>query len=293
MYGICAANIVGVVYGAIGIHIEHVTPGQLEVYSKSLLALIILWASSLAAIKISLLLLYIRIFVLSSLRITAYIVMGVVVSWWLSVVLEEFLLCRPFAFNWDRSIPDGTCGNLLNAYIAAGAINLITDVMVLCLPIPVIWNLHLPQRAKIALSGVFGLGFIVCVFTAIRISTVVSYNILDPTFSMWKTAIWSQLEPSLGIICGCLPLMRPILDRCIVRRKGTMAGSGGSASLQRAGARHTSAVNKSNEAYPLTTNTFISSKRASGYEELPEPIGKQSGKDVLVERDWTVVYSTC
>lgn len=60
-----------------------------------------------------------------------------------------------------------------------------------------------------------------CIITCIRISAVVAYNPLDGTYSLWQTAVWSQLEPTLGIICACIPLMRPVLDQFILRRKST------------------------------------------------------------------------
>ena len=86
--------------------------------------------------------------------------MVIVVLWWVSVVLEEFLLCRPLAFNWDRTIKGGVCGDIMGAYIAAGIINLSTDLMVLILPIPTIMNLQLPVRTKIALTCTICLGFL-------------------------------------------------------------------------------------------------------------------------------------
>lgn len=86
--------------------------------------------------------------------------MVIVVLWWISVMLEEFLLCKPFAFNWDRSIKGGSCANVLAAYIAAGVINLCTDLMVLVLPVPMIIGLQLPVRSKIALTGAMCIGFL-------------------------------------------------------------------------------------------------------------------------------------
>ena len=40
---------------------------------------------------------------------------------------------------------------------------------------------------------------------------------------MWPTIVWSQLEFMLGIICGCVPLMRPIFGKFFTlhRTKGT------------------------------------------------------------------------
>jgi hypothetical protein len=127
---------------------------------QNLIPNILLWASSLTAIKISILLFYTRIFSVRRFIITAYAIMVIVVSWWASVVLEEFLLCRPLAFNWDRTIKGGVCSDIMAAYIAAGVINLCTDLMVLILPVPIILGLMLPVRTKIALTCTFCLGFL-------------------------------------------------------------------------------------------------------------------------------------
>lgn len=86
--------------------------------------------------------------------------MAVSVCWFVSVFLEEMLLCRPLAFNWDPRIEGGNCANRPAAYLATGIINLLTDIMVLCLPVPMVWNLQLPKRKKFALSTVFGVGFV-------------------------------------------------------------------------------------------------------------------------------------
>ena len=75
-------------------------------------------------------------------------------------MLEEFFLCRPLAFNWDRTIRGGVCGDIMGAYIAAGVINLCTDLMVLILPVPTILRLQLPVRTKIALTFTICLGFL-------------------------------------------------------------------------------------------------------------------------------------
>ena len=86
--------------------------------------------------------------------------MAISIGWFLSVFLEEMLLCRPVAYNWDLTIEGGSCADRPAAYLAAGIINLLVDVMVLCLPMPMVWNLQLPKRSKLALSCVFGLGFL-------------------------------------------------------------------------------------------------------------------------------------
>ena len=120
---------------------------------------IVLWASALSAVKLSLLLFYVRIFSIRKFRIAAYAVIPLVLGWWLSVFLEELLLCRPLAYNWDKKL-DGSCGNLSAAYLAAGILNLLTDISVLVLPIPMVLNLHLPLRSRLALLATFCVGLL-------------------------------------------------------------------------------------------------------------------------------------
>lgn len=83
----------------------------------------------------------------------------VVFLWMVSVVLETFLLCRPLAFNWDTSI-DGICGDRIAVYVIAGATNMVTDFMVLMLPIPMIWRLQISTAKRIGLMLTFSLGLL-------------------------------------------------------------------------------------------------------------------------------------
>jgi hypothetical protein len=103
---------------------------------------------------------YIRIFFVRSFRIAARIVIALTVAWSTMVVLTAFLLCKPLAFNWDPATPGGSCANQPAAFIAIGALDLIMDCMVLCLPLPMIWNLQISQPHKIVLSAIFGLGIL-------------------------------------------------------------------------------------------------------------------------------------
>jgi hypothetical protein len=112
--------------------------------------------------KSSILLFYMRIFNVAdrAFRIIARLATATIVLWCLSVILCGFLLCRPFAFNWDQSIPGGKCGNQVLSYILTGSFNIVTDVMVLCIPIPMIWRLQMPFRNKVGLTLIFAVGFL-------------------------------------------------------------------------------------------------------------------------------------
>jgi hypothetical protein len=84
--------------------------------------------------------------------------MVTIAMWTVVIVLNAFLICSPLASNWDSNIPGGGCANKTAAYTVIGAIDLLTDIALFVLPIPMIWNLHVSRLNKVALFGVFGLG---------------------------------------------------------------------------------------------------------------------------------------
>lgn len=89
----------------------------------------------------------------------AYTIMFFSISYSMAVFMEAVVLCRPIAYTWDKSI-DGTCGNATQAYEAVGIINLITDLAIIILPMPLLWQLQLPLAKKVALTAIFGIGIV-------------------------------------------------------------------------------------------------------------------------------------
>lgn len=126
--------------------------------SKTFFASQLLWAVAIPIIKISILLLYTRIFgVLSYFRYTAYILGVFSVLWGIMVVFVVSLTCRPLKYTWDKS-GEGSCINATVFYIIGSGLNVITDFIVLFLPLHAVWYLQLSIQQKLQLTGVFLLG---------------------------------------------------------------------------------------------------------------------------------------
>jgi hypothetical protein len=54
----------------------------------------------------------------------------------------------------------------------------------------------------------------VCIVSILRLKSLVSIsNSTDPTYDNPPAATWSSVESNVGIICSCLPLLRPLLAR--------------------------------------------------------------------------------
>lgn len=109
-------------------------------------------------IKISIVHLYGQIFRKRWFRMTTYLLMALSVMYSVSATLEIFLVCQPLAFSWNTSIPGGHCGNLKKAWLAVAVANLLIDLAIVLLPLPVLWGLQMNTKRKLALSGIFSIG---------------------------------------------------------------------------------------------------------------------------------------
>lgn len=88
--------------------------------------------------------------------IAAIVIVG---CWGLSQVLVGIFMCRPVQGFWDQSVEATCIPNFPQFYINAAG-NIITDIAVLVLPLPVINRLNLAKPQKILLLGIFSLGFL-------------------------------------------------------------------------------------------------------------------------------------
>lgn len=125
---------------------------------KMLVAYELIYATSISTIKISVLVFYLRVFVNRGLRLATMAALTFVGLWTVGNTLQVFLVCRPFARTYDPSV-EGECGDQVASFIAIGAFNIVTDIIILTLPLPTIWSLKMATPAKLGLTGVFLVGF--------------------------------------------------------------------------------------------------------------------------------------
>lgn len=131
--------------------------GPVTLLLKLLIPLQILWVLSLSFSKIPILSLYIRVFAVPTVKWIALTTGAVIVAWAVATILAGFLICMPFAMNWDQTIK-GHCGNQVASFQGTGLVNLLTDVVVLALPMPYLSRLNLALYKRLVLMGVFRVG---------------------------------------------------------------------------------------------------------------------------------------
>ncbi|KAI1912743.1 hypothetical protein LOZ61_003181 [Ophidiomyces ophidiicola] len=230
---------------AFGKHKVDVKP---EVLAKSLKLYFfaqILYKINIGLTKISILLLYIKVFVQPWFRRTCWVCVCVIVAFTTGTVVSSIFQCVPVQYAFDKKLPGGgTCLNLTAFWYANAVFNILSDVVIIILPTPIINKLHSPTRTKIAVSSVFAVGIFVCITSILRFTTLnIATSHLDIPWTNIGSSMWTIIESNLGIICACMPtLWRPISRFCpwlasrVTRSKygtGHSAGSQSQATARR------------------------------------------------------------
>lgn len=75
------------------------------------------------------------------------------------VFLANLFSCQPIQRTWNPLVP-GHCFNPVILPYLSGGSSCITDIYVLLMPIPVIWNLNLDMKRRLRIMAIFGLGIL-------------------------------------------------------------------------------------------------------------------------------------
>lgn len=160
--------------------------------------------------KLSILLLFLRIFVPGGKNRTYWIIQGVILFnflFYLANLPVEIWPCVPRSKLWTPTEP-GHCIKNEEVFVAGGTINVVSDFTILLLPIVEVWRLHMSKERKIGVSAVFATGLFGCISSIMHLVTsVASARSSDKTYYLFPVALWTIAEIASGIVCGCLITM--------------------------------------------------------------------------------------
>jgi hypothetical protein len=194
--------------------------------------------------KLSILCLYLRIFIQPWFRRTCWSCVIAVSTYALASIIATIFQCTPIPHLWDKTTyPTATCINVTAFWYANAIYNVITDIVILASVPGVVWKLKLPFRQKLGLTVVFGLGIFVCATSILRMTTLgQSSKALDLTQGTLLSTMWTTIEASTAIVCACLPMLRTPVQRLVPRLFPSQAASGTGGKGKRAPVAKTPAV---------------------------------------------------
>ncbi|KAI5455561.1 hypothetical protein BGZ63DRAFT_468521 [Mariannaea sp. PMI_226] len=111
----------------------------------------------------------------------------------------------------------GTSVDTLHLSMAYNVNNIVTDIILIALPLPKILKLKLPLRQRFTLYGILLIASGALTASVLRLARVVMIqSILDDPDQSWiqsTSFLMSVIEMNLGIICNSVVLLRPFAAR--------------------------------------------------------------------------------
>lgn len=152
----------------------------------------------------------------------------------LALTILNILQCSPVSAAYAATVPDTAhCTNIVTIYLSSAPLNIITDLAILFLPMPILTSMRLPKKQKIILVITFGFGIFVAAVDVVRIAYLQDAqratlraaerqqgdtgneqrNTGDFAWYASLSFMWSAVEINIGIMCGCVPAMKPLVRR--------------------------------------------------------------------------------
>ncbi|TAQ91354.1 hypothetical protein B7494_g345 [Chlorociboria aeruginascens] len=225
---LCALSLAMVDNGGVGHHLmwlEENDPTALTTFAKIQLPDTVFYILAVTFPKLAILSLYLRIFTQRAYRITSYIVISIVSAGCLAIVITTFVQCTPIAYMWNPiGHPDGHCIDISSFWRWGSFPNIITDVVMLGLPLPCIWQLQLSKKDRLGLLATFCTGSIGLITSIIRFTTFFNASSqADTTWASVKLGSISMAEAGVYLIAACLPTYRSLFRSVRERVGGTNA----------------------------------------------------------------------
>lgn len=107
------------------------------------------------------------------LRIASYITLAIVNTAGVVLTCLCIFQCRPISAAFAPNEGTTECISLVTLYLTSAPVNIITDLAILILPIPVLTSMRLPQKQKNILIVTFGLGAFV-----VRVPLILSFLLI-------------------------------------------------------------------------------------------------------------------
>ncbi|KAF6838775.1 integral membrane protein [Colletotrichum plurivorum] len=265
-YGAVTCFILAVAVGGAGHDIWDLDQEHKHRYFRAALATQVLYAASLGFVKLSITRMLQRIFFQHSTTfcILSWIAMGLSVCWALYAALINFVICQPVQRAWDPRIP-ATCGDRIAAYYAIDIFDIVTDLLIVGLPVKFLAQLQVRTTHKTALYGVFCAGIITMVFSCIRLYYVHDLELVNVTKGFAGGSLSGVLQAGIAVMVASSPMLRPVFDRTVGRVLGLQSRSCGNGTTSNATA--TGGATRTSTARRLSKHGGV---RNDGFKQMSD-----------------------
>ncbi|KAF3917369.1 hypothetical protein ABW21_db0203084 [Orbilia brochopaga] len=171
-----------------------------------------LYPVAILSVKLALLLFYFSLSTWQPMRWAVYITAFASFATAMIAMFMWIFQCN-YPDLWNHGVdPTTSCKAFrpYNVVMSTGAVNILTDVIIWLIPLPLVWRLQLYPRERILAVFTFGLGAIAWIASIVRLVMVNKY-LLYSNGSTTAINAWAMVELNLALICSSAPALRALL----------------------------------------------------------------------------------
>ncbi|KAG7135490.1 hypothetical protein HYQ45_006759 [Verticillium longisporum] len=161
---------------------------QREIGSKLALTARVVYSSYLWLQKLVLLDLYRRLLVkLPHEHIKVYSFLAVFLVTWIACQVSTFIECKPIHLYWQVVPHPGSCVEAEAQLMTVGILNIVTDLMLILLPLPLVVAMQAAWRLKAQLYVLFLLGLFIIAISIVRLPITTLHKDSQLDRSTWAS----------------------------------------------------------------------------------------------------------
>ncbi|KAF1941831.1 integral membrane protein [Clathrospora elynae] len=209
-------------------HVWDLTPHEMTVGRQASLAGQTLFVIASSTVKMSILVSYFRIAPEKSLfRKLVWATFALVFAAFVVFLVAIWVQCIPISSYWNLMADNRDCIVEGPPLVVQSILNVVTDFMIYALPIHTLFTLSLPWSQRIGLVVLFSVGGVIVVASSFRAYWVhyTLYKTWDATWEGYEIWVWTAVETNVGVICGCIPALKPLLFPNRARQQGSKYGN--------------------------------------------------------------------
>ncbi|KAF5233704.1 hypothetical protein FAUST_7955 [Fusarium austroamericanum] len=204
-----------------------------------------------------------------------------------AVVLTISIGCLPYNANW-QVVPDppARCSFKIQNFLVTTVLNVITDGLILCIPLPLLWKLQIPCHKKFIIGLLLSSGVFVMAAALVRIVLTLSANPSALTINAWGIR-----ETIVGIATVNIPVLRSLFSRSFWKGK---TPSEICPSYQESSGSVRNRLTKQNISTPYGLRKIFDGSGGwkHSHEKSEESLNPKNNKlaDIIVERSYHVQH---
>ncbi|KAJ5249579.1 hypothetical protein N7524_011895 [Penicillium chrysogenum] len=170
----------------------------------------ILYCPMVLFVKIALLSIITRIFAPYRAKVMfIYVLLGCLGVYYVIALIIKIRMCDPIPTYWTGV--GGKCLDQNAALIADSVISVVSDFIILVLPLPLTWSLQMSRNRKLRVMGLLGADGLATAFSLYRLVLVLTGNPVDMSIFFVIVILSGNAEGGIGLICACLPIISVLL----------------------------------------------------------------------------------